>query len=40
MKKAGVKILRGDEWQIERNLVLKEGNVYVPKDKELRVEII
>ena len=40
MKKAGVKILRGDEWQIERNLVLKEGKVYVPKDKELRVEII
>ena len=40
MKKAGVKILRGDEWQIERNLVLKEGKEYVPKDKELRVEII
>ena len=40
MKKAGVKILRGDEWQIERNLVLKKGKVYVPKDKELRVEII
>jgi len=40
MKKAGVKMLQGEEWQIERDLVLKEGKVYVPKDKELRVEII
>ena len=35
MKKVGE-----DEWQIERELVLKEGKVYVLKDKELRVEII
>jgi len=40
MKKAGVKILQGDKWQIERKLVLKEGKVYIPKDKKLRVEII
>jgi len=40
MKKAKVKVLRGDEWQIERDLVLKEGKVYVPKDEELRAEII
>ena len=40
MKKAKVKILRGDEWQIEGDLVLKEGNVYVPKNGELRAEII
>jgi len=41
IKKAGVKILRNDEWQIEKEgLVLKEENVYVPKDKKLRVEII
>ena len=40
MKKAKVKILRGDEWQIEGDLVLKEGNVYVPKNRELRAEII
>ena len=40
MKKAGVKVLRGDEWQIEGDLVLKKKNVYVPKDKALRVEII
>jgi len=40
MKKAGVKMLRDEEWQIEKGLVLKEGRVYVPKDKKLRVEII
>jgi len=40
MKKVGVKKLRGNEWKIERDLVLKEGKVYVPKDEELRVEII
>jgi len=40
MKKVGVKELRGNEWKIERDLVLKEGKVYVPKDEELRVEVI
>ena len=40
MKKGGVKELRGDEWKIEGELVLKEGKVYVLKDKELRAEII
>ena len=40
MKKAEVKMLRDEEWQIEEGLVLKEGRVYVLKDKELRVEII
>jgi len=40
MKKAGVKVVRGDKWQIERELVLKESKVYIPKDEELRVEII
>ena len=40
MKKAGVKMLQGEEWQIEGELVLKEGKVYMLKDKELRVEII
>ena len=33
-------MLRGEEWQLEEDLVLKEGKMYVPKDKELRVEII
>jgi len=40
MKKIGVKVIKGDEWQIEGDLVLKEGKVYVLKDEELRAEII
>jgi len=40
MKKAKVKVLRGDEWEIEGKLVLKEEKVYVPKNKELRLEVI
>ena len=40
MKKVRVKVLQGDEWQIERDLVLKEGKVYIPKNKVLRVKII
>jgi len=40
MKKAVVKNLRGDEWEIEEDLVLKEEKVYVPKNEKLRMEII
>ena len=40
MKKMRVKKLRGNEWKIEGDLVLKKEKVYVLKDKELRVEII
>ena len=40
MKKANIKVLRGDEWQIKGKLVLKKEKVYVPRDKELRIEII
>ena len=40
MKKVGVKELRGNKWKIEDDLVLKEGKVYVPKDEELKIEII
>ena len=40
MKKAGVRELRGNEWKLEENLVLKEGKVYVLKDEELRAEVI
>jgi len=40
MKKAGVKVLRGDEWQIEGELVLKEGKVYVLKNEKLKAKII
>ena len=35
-----VKELWGNEWQIEGDLVLKEGKVYVLENEELRVEII
>ena len=37
MKKAEVKILKREEWQIERDLVLKEEKVYVLKDEALRI---
>jgi len=40
MKKAKVKEVRESKWKIEEELILKEGKVYVPKDEELRVEII
>jgi len=40
MKKVGVKKLRGNEWQIEKDLVLKKEKVYVLKDEELRVKVI
>ena len=40
MKRAGVKMLRDEEWHQENGLMLKEGKVYVPKDKKLRAEVI
>ena len=40
MKKVEVKVLQGNKWQIKGELVLKEEKVYVPKDEELRVDII
>ena len=40
MKKAGVKKLQGNKWKIEGDLVLKERKVYMPKDEELRAEVI
>ena len=40
MKKTKVKEIRENKWKIEGELVLKEGKVYVPKDEELRVEVI
>jgi len=40
IKKIEVKVLRNKEWQIENNLVLKEGKVYVLRDNKLRLEII
>ena len=40
IKKAEVKELRGEEWKIEEDLIIKEGKIYIPKDMELRSEII
>ena len=40
IKNTGVKMLQEEEQQVEGNLVLKEGKVYVSKKKELKAEII
>ena len=40
MKKARVKMLKNNEWQLKRDLVLKEEKIYILKDKSLRAEII
>ena len=40
IKRTGVKELRGNEWKIEGDILLKEGRVYVPKDEELKAEMI
>ena len=40
MKKTGVKPLKDNKWEIERELVLKEGKIYMLKDKKLRIEVI
>jgi len=33
-------MLRDKEWRKENRLMLRDGKVYVPKDKKLRVEVI
>ena len=40
MKRAGVKMLRDEEWREVDGIMYKEGKVYVPKDDKLRAEII
>ena len=40
MKKAGVKTLNRREWEIEQDLILWQGKVYVPKNDKLRLEIV
>jgi len=40
MKKAKVRKLRENEWQIEGELVLKERKAYIPKNVKLRIKII
>jgi len=39
LKRAGIKILRDEEWEIEDGIVTKKGRIYVPEG-ELREEII
>jgi len=39
LKKAGVKTLRDEEWEIDNGVVLKEGRIYVP-ERELRGKVI
>jgi len=39
LKRAGVKMLRNEKWEIEDGIVLKEGRIYVPEE-ELRGEVI
>ena len=39
LKKAGIKTLRNEEWEIEDGIVMKEGRIYMP-EKDLRREII
>jgi len=40
MKKAGVKVLWEDKWQIKGDFMLKKENVYVLKNEALKVKII
>jgi len=40
MEKAKVKILRGNEWEIEGELILKKRKMYMSKNKELTLEVI
>ena len=39
LKKAGIKMLRNEEWEIEDRVVIKEGKAYV-LERELRREVI
>ena len=40
IKRAGVKVLRDEEWREYEGLMLKKRKVYVPKEEKLRAEII
>ena len=39
LKKAGIKTLRDEEWEVEDGIVMKEGRIYV-LEEDLRREII
>jgi len=38
--KVGIGIKKGDEWEIEGELALKDRKVHVLKNEELRIEVI
>ena len=40
MKRSPVKRLRSEEWSEEQGLILFRGKVYVPKDVQLRREVV
>ena len=40
MKRAPVKRLRSEEWSEEQGLILFRGKVYIPKDVQLRHELV
>jgi len=39
LKRAGIKMLKDEEWKVEDGIVMREGRIYVPEE-ELRGEII
>ena len=39
LKRAGIKTLKDEEWEVEDGIVMREGRIYIP-EKELRGEII
>jgi len=39
LKRAGIKMLKNEEWEIENRLVMRERKIYMPEE-ELRGEII
>jgi len=40
MKRAGMKMLRNEEWREVDGIMYKEEKIYVPKNDKLRPEII
>ena len=40
LKKSSTKHLRSDEWQLEQDLILFRGKVYLPKNDNLRRKVV
>ena len=40
LKRSGQRSLAGEEWSHEQDLILFRGKVYVPKDDDLRRQIV